>query len=197
MLAYGKNMPRNNQFSVFLPRKNIILPRKTICPNFWKIYSKNTNLPSHRVQPLINFPCNASFTLTATGSGTDLESDSQLDGYFGLYRTFHIAQTRTQIPTSYLCTGHESESQSEPESVSEYILYTWGRVWVHHLSSVGSHHQCLFQEWLTKFFIVCWHVNCLLICKWTVGKKATTNYHFGVGPELKLRWWTQTLPQLF
>ena len=52
MLAYGKHMPRNNQFSVFSPRKNIIFPRKIICPNFWKIYPKKQNLPSHLVQPI-------------------------------------------------------------------------------------------------------------------------------------------------
>ena len=38
---------------------------------------------------------------------------------------------------------------------------------------------------------------CLYICKWAVGKKATADCHLGSGPELKLRWWTQTLPQLF
>ena len=32
-----------------------------------------------------------SFTLTETDSVTDLESDSQLDGYIVLCRTFHIA----------------------------------------------------------------------------------------------------------
>ena len=44
------------------------------------------------------------------------------------------------------------------------------------------------------------------VCKWVVGKKpllitipvvaATANSHSSGGPELKLRWWTQTLPQL-
>ena len=28
------------------------------------------------------------------------------------------------------------------------------------------------------------------------GKTATADHHFGSGPELKLRWWTQTLPRL-
>ena len=30
----------------------------------------------------------------------------------------HTAQILTQIPTPYYCTGQESESKSEPESVS-------------------------------------------------------------------------------
>ena len=51
MVAYGKNMPKNNQFSVFLPRKSKILPRKIICPFFWNIYPEKQNLPSHLVQP--------------------------------------------------------------------------------------------------------------------------------------------------
>ena len=44
------------------------------------------------------------------------------------------------------------------------------------------------------------------LCKWVVGKKpllerqlalaATTNPHSSGGPELRLRWWTQTLPRL-
>ena len=49
MLAYGKNMPRNNKFSVFLPRKSKILPKIKICPIALKIYPKTQNFPSHRV----------------------------------------------------------------------------------------------------------------------------------------------------
>ena len=37
MLAYGKNMSRNNQFSVFLPRKSKIWPKIKICPISLKI----------------------------------------------------------------------------------------------------------------------------------------------------------------
>ena len=52
-LAYGENMPRNNQFSgFFLPRKNKILPRKTL-PKFLKnLPKKPQNFPSHWVQPM-------------------------------------------------------------------------------------------------------------------------------------------------
>ena len=42
MLAYGKNMPRNNQFSVFLPRKGKILPQNKNLPNFVKNLPQNT-----------------------------------------------------------------------------------------------------------------------------------------------------------
>ena len=74
MLAYGKNMPRNNQFSGFLPRKNYILPRKKICPNFWKIYKKNKNSPSHLVQPfwLAQFSTNPPRVNVNTGGGGGL-----------------------------------------------------------------------------------------------------------------------------
>ena len=44
------------------------------------------------------------FTLTERDSDTDLDSDCKPDGYFVLYRTFHIAQTRTLIPIPYFCT---------------------------------------------------------------------------------------------
>ena len=36
MLAYGKRLPQNNQFSVFLPTKNKILPKKKNLPKFLK-----------------------------------------------------------------------------------------------------------------------------------------------------------------
>ena len=51
MLDYGKNMPRNNQFSVFLSEKNKILPRKKNLPTFLKNLPKKQNLPSPLVQP--------------------------------------------------------------------------------------------------------------------------------------------------
>ena len=59
---------------------------------------------------------NSSFTLTQTDSDTDSDSDSKLDDYIVLYRTFHTAQTRTQIPTPCFCTGQESETESESVS---------------------------------------------------------------------------------
>ena len=34
----------------------------------------------------------------------------------------HIAQTRTQIPTSYFCLGQESESESVSGNVNEPLL---------------------------------------------------------------------------
>ena len=45
----AKNMPRNNQFSVFLPRKGKKLPQIKICPISLKIYPRTQHLPSHRV----------------------------------------------------------------------------------------------------------------------------------------------------
>ena len=59
-----------------------------------------------------------SFTLTEIDSGTHSDSDSRPNGYIGLYRIFHIAQTRTWIPTPDFCTGQEAESESTPESIS-------------------------------------------------------------------------------
>ena len=37
------------------------------------------------------------------GLGNDSDSDSKPNGYIVLCRTFHIAQTGTQIPTPYFC----------------------------------------------------------------------------------------------
>ena len=52
MLAYSKNMLRNNQFSgVYLPRKKNILPRKIICPNVWKIYPKKPKFSQLPIPP--------------------------------------------------------------------------------------------------------------------------------------------------
>ena len=48
-----KICPEIINFLFFCPEKNKILPKKKICPNFWKIYPKNTNLPSHRVPPML------------------------------------------------------------------------------------------------------------------------------------------------
>ena len=58
------------------------------------------------------------FTLMETDWDTNSDLDSKPDGYIVLCRKFHIAQTRTRIPTLYFCTGQESESDSVPESVS-------------------------------------------------------------------------------
>ena len=60
---------------------------------------------------------NGSFTMTET----DSDSDSKPDAYIALHRTFHIAQTRTPIPTPYFFTGQGSESESVPESVSDNV----------------------------------------------------------------------------
>ena len=73
MLAYGKRLPRNNQFSVFCPKKIKYYPENKICPNFWKIYPKKQNLPSHLVQPTIEFSgikLKVSFTPTVSLSVT-------------------------------------------------------------------------------------------------------------------------------
>ena len=52
----------------------------------------------------------AHFTLPKTDLSTD--SDSKLDGYIVLCRTFHIAQTWTQTFTPCFCVGQASESIS-------------------------------------------------------------------------------------
>ena len=65
---------------------------------------------------------NGSFTLTETDSRRDSDSDSKLDDYIVLCRTFHIAQTCTQIPTPYFCVGQASESESVSGNVNEPLL---------------------------------------------------------------------------
>ena len=47
---------------------------------------------------------------------SDLDSKHEATLYYAEH--VHIALTRTRIPTSYLCIGQESESESVPESVS-------------------------------------------------------------------------------
>ena len=64
---------------------------------------------------------NGSFTLTDRDSGTESDSDSKPDGYIVLCRTFHIAQTRTRIPTPYFSIGQESESEPVAESISGHV----------------------------------------------------------------------------
>ena len=51
MLAYGQNMPRNNQFSVFCPEKVKYYPETKSVQIFEKFTPKNKKLPSHRVHP--------------------------------------------------------------------------------------------------------------------------------------------------
>ena len=55
-------------------------------------------------------------------SSTDSDSDSKLDGYIVLCRTFHIAPTRTQVPAPYFCTGLESEFEPVSGNVNEPFL---------------------------------------------------------------------------
>ena len=91
------------------------------------------------------------------------------------------------------------------------FLFGRGRVWVHHLSlSSGQIQNGDFKWWPLPIFISAvadpFFLLFVYICKWVAGKKplselqsvvaATIDYHFGGGPELKLRWWTQTLPRL-
>ena len=59
MLAYGKNMPKNNQFSVLYPEliKNCpekvkIYPEKNTCPKLRNFYPEKKIYPIHAVQPV-------------------------------------------------------------------------------------------------------------------------------------------------
>ena len=52
------------------------------------------------------------FTLAEMAS----ETDSKPNDYFVLCRTFHIAQSRTGIPTIYFCVGQESKSAPVSDS---------------------------------------------------------------------------------
>ena len=92
-----------------------------------------------------------------------------------------------------------------------WILYSWGRVWVHHLSFAKGHCWFSLLQWLTQCFFVCLYMQMngrkkshywngdrwwwpLLI---TILAVATTADCLSSGePEFKLGWWTQTLPRL-
>ena len=84
-----------------------------------------------------------------------------------------------------------------------WILYSRGRVWVHHLSSPQGHCVFSFLWWLVQFFLF------VYACKSVLGKKATTgmaiggwwpllivilvvvttaDHHSSSATELKLRW---------
>ena len=73
---------------------------------------------SQKFYNFIYFYFNGLFTLPDADMDTDLVSDSKLNGYIVLCRTFHISCTRTQIPTPNFCVGQESYFESVPESVS-------------------------------------------------------------------------------
>ena len=99
---------------------------------------------------------------------------------------------------------------------------TWGRVWVHHLRLSSGHCQNSDGQWLScpipwsiktvnsvyPEFIMIHSFVFIYICL-QIGKtlSATTGtvirgggHHpslFPRWPELKLRWWTQTLPRLY
>ena len=53
MLAYGKNISKDNQFSVFCPEKNKYHREKKSAQILEKFTQKKTNLSSHLVQPKI------------------------------------------------------------------------------------------------------------------------------------------------
>ena len=105
----------------------------------WKI-SNCDYYSSHRKFPIIlaiasvtvqlitcaNRPpaCHGSSTLPDSDMDTNSDSDSKPNSYIVLCRTFHIAWTRSRIPTHYFCTGQESESESVPESVNEPLVRT-------------------------------------------------------------------------
>ena len=99
---------------------------------------------------------------------------------------------------------------------------TWGRVWVHHLSLSSGHHQNSDGGWLScpipwsikavnsvyPEFIIIHSFAFIYICQ-QIEKtgSVTTGMAMGSGghclllfrwwPEVKLRWGTQTLPQLY
>ena len=62
-----------------------------------------------------------SFTLPDSVTNTNSDSDSNPMATLCCTEHVHIAQTQTLIPTSYFCIGQESESKSEPESVSSNV----------------------------------------------------------------------------
>ena len=90
-----------------------------------------------------------------------------------------------------------------------WILHASSRVWVQHLSSAKGHCPSLFQWWLTHFGLFMyanewqekthhWNGNqqWQLLPITILAEATTADHHSSSGPELKLRWWTQTLPRL-
>ena len=98
----------------------------------------------------------------------------------------------------------------------------WGRVWVHHLSLSSGHHWNSDGWWLScpipwsiktvysvyPEFIMIHSFTFIYICQqiektgsFTTGMAIGGGGHrpslFWRWPELKLRWWTQTLPRLY
>ena len=71
----------NFKYRVDVSKSVLFLRQFSSCNDMWMFYG--------------------SFTLMETNPGMDSDSDSKLDGFIVLYRTFHIAQTWTQIPTLY------------------------------------------------------------------------------------------------
>ena len=79
---------------------------------------------------------------------TDSDSESKANGYIVVCRTFHIAQTWTQIPSPYFCVGQESESESVPESIS-------GNVRVHLYQSENESESDVASDLLHCLLFVC------------------------------------------
>ena len=100
----------------------------------------------------------------------------------------------------------DMSAHSRSFSVPMWILYSQGRLWFHHQSCAEDHHRFSFLQWLTQFFCLFVYAN-----KWQeknhhrngdqwwqplpssiLAVATTTDCHSSGGPELKLRWWTQT-----
>ena len=63
-------------------------------------------------------PCNGLFTLTETDLGTDSVLIQNPMATLCYAESVHIVQTRTCIPTTYMCVGQESKSESESGNVN-------------------------------------------------------------------------------
>ena len=76
-----------------------------------------------------------------------------------------------------------------------------GRVWVHHLNFSSGHRQNgdrWLQPWLIAVPAVAFFLPLICIHKQTIKNWVSHCWNGDQQwPELKLRWWTQTLPRLY
>ena len=105
---------------------------------------------------------------------------------------------RSKFGQVWTCVGDPGPVQRGKEAC---FFSSRGRVWVHHLSLSSGHRWLPFQWWLLFLPVICIHKQTIKIWVATARMAIGGGNHcwspFWQWPEVKLRWWTQTLPRLY
>ena len=97
----------------------------------------------------------------------------------------------------------DMSAHSRSFSVPMWILYSQGRLWVHHQSSAEDHHRFSFLQWLIQDFFVCLCMQISVAGKkppleWWSVVAATAKFRSGRGHHHRLpfQWWPWTQAQV-